>query len=159
MLPVDQNEGRRNVRCDSTDLVVTSGTIVSPSPLTKHALRQFLQIQDRPREPLTCAIALTSISNKFNTLCGCGRVALAFSMRFSSAVGTLKARGTVAGSMGPMRAECGSVSRASGGCIGMKTLLHTRGHCQYIQRCLRGRGYAYVASFPAYFNNGPVPPG
>lgn len=74
-------------------------------------------------------MALTSISNKFNTLCGCGRVALAFSMRFSSADGTLEARGTVDGSIGPMRAERGSVSRASGGCIGIKTLLHTRRRC------------------------------
>jgi len=70
---------------------------------------------------------------------GCGSAALAFAMRFSSAVGSLKARGTVAGSMGPMYAERGSVARASDGCIGINALLHTRNLCQHVQKRSRGR--------------------
>jgi hypothetical protein len=131
--------GCKNTTHDSTNLVVTSRTIVRPGPRTKHSFCQFLQILYHPRKGLFAnEVVLTSISTKFNALRGCGSAALAFAMRFSSAVGSRTVRGTVVGSMGPMHTECGSVLRASGGCICKNSLLHIRNLHQYVQRCVDG---------------------
>jgi hypothetical protein len=113
----------RNTKPYSTYLIVPTSTIVSPSPFAKYALCQFLHILNQLREPLKGKV-LTSISDKFNTARGCGSAALAFSMRFSSAVGSFLVRGTVAGSISPMRAERGSVSSMPGECIGKNALLY-----------------------------------
>jgi hypothetical protein len=61
--------------------------------------------------------------------------------------------------MGPMRAERGSASSASGECIGTKTLLRAHNLYQHVHKMRSGTDCAHVASFPAYLNSGPVPPG
>jgi hypothetical protein len=121
-----------DIALNSTHLIVTSRTIVSPSRPAKYTLCQLLQILNHLREPFD--VTLTSISDKFNTLRGCGTTSLASAMRFSSAVGSYIMRGTVVGSMGPMQAERGSVARASRGCIDTNFLLRTRDLHQYVRQ-------------------------